>query len=45
METPMRESQQALKILQHIKPMFGVDILVYKPDVLIMRIQLGDSFL
>ncbi len=45
METPLRETQQALKIRQHINPLFGVDILVYTPARLEQRLMLGDSFL
>lgn len=45
METPLRETQQALMIRQHINPLFGVDILVYKPTRLEERLRLGDSFL
>ena len=45
METDLRETQQALKIRQHINPLFGVDILVYTPARLEQRLKLGDSFL
>lgn len=45
MDTPLRESQQALQIRQYVKPLFGVDILVYKPSHLRERLRLGDSFL
>ncbi|MBN2550406.1 MAG: nucleotidyltransferase domain-containing protein [Anaerolineales bacterium] len=45
METPLREAQQALEIRQHVNPLFGVDILVYKPSRMKERLGLGDSFL
>lgn len=45
METPLRETQQALKIRQHINPLFGVDIIVYTPTRLEQRLKLGGSFL
>ena len=45
MDTSLRETQQALEIRQHVKPLFGVDILVYKPSQLEKRLKLGDSFL
>jgi predicted nucleotidyltransferase len=45
MDTTLRETQQALKIRQHVNPLFGVDILVYTPERLEQRLKLGDSFL
>ena len=45
MDTPLRESLQALKIRQHINPLFGVDFLVYTPAKLEERLIMGDSFL
>jgi predicted nucleotidyltransferase len=45
MDTPIRETQQALEIRQHVKPLFGVDILVYSPSRLEQRLKLGDWFL
>lgn len=45
MDTPIRETQQALEIRQHVNPLFGVDILVYTPTRLEQRLSLGDSFL
>jgi hypothetical protein len=45
MDTSMRETQQALKIRQHVNPLFGVDILVYTLERLEQRLKLGDSFL
>lgn len=45
MDTNLRESEQALRIRQHINPLFGVDILVYTPSRMDQRLKLGDSFL
>lgn len=45
METHLRESEQALRIRQHVNPLLGVDILVYTPSRLEQRLKLGDSFL
>jgi predicted nucleotidyltransferase len=45
MDTPLRMTQQALEIRQHVNPLFGVDIIVYTPNYLQQRIQYGDSFL
>jgi predicted nucleotidyltransferase len=45
METPQRETQQALQIRQFLNPLFGVDILVYTPERLAERLLLGDQFL
>jgi predicted nucleotidyltransferase len=45
METDLRESQQALQIRQYLKPLFGLDILVYPPAKLSQRLEWGDSFL
>jgi uncharacterized protein len=45
METPLRETQQALQIRQQIGPLFGVDLIVITPARLEQRLQLGDSFL
>ena len=45
MDTPLRDVEQALRIRQRINPRFGVDILVYKPDHLKGRLELGDPFL
>ena len=44
-DTELRESEQALRIRQHVNPLFGVDILVYTPSRLEQRLRLGDSFL
>ncbi len=45
MDTELRETEQALRIRQHVNPQFGVDLLVYKPARLEERLRLGDSFL
>jgi predicted nucleotidyltransferase len=45
LDTPIRETQQALAIRQQINPLFGVDIIVYTPAHLEERLRLGDSFL
>ena len=45
MDTHLRESEQALRIRQHVNPLFGVDILVYTPARFEQRLNLGDSFL
>jgi uncharacterized protein len=45
MDTPLRESEQALRIRQHVNPIFGEDILVYTPSRLEQCLKLGDSFL
>lgn len=45
MNTDLRESQLALKIRQHLNPLFGIDILVYTPQRLEQRLSWGDPFL
>ncbi len=45
METPLRESQQALQIRQYLKPLFGLDIIVYQPAKIEQRLAWGDFFL
>ncbi|NPV75199.1 MAG: nucleotidyltransferase domain-containing protein [Anaerolineae bacterium] len=45
METPLRESVQALQIRQSINPLFGVDFFVITPERLTQRLLWGDSFL
>jgi len=45
MDTPLREAEQALRIRQHVNPLFGVDLLVYTPSRLEQRLEWGDSFL
>lgn len=45
METSKREVQQALEIRQFLKPLFGLDLLVYSPEKIKKRVALGDAFL
>ena len=45
METSLREVQQAQQIRQQINPLFGVDIVVYTPERIDLRLAMGDSFL
>lgn len=45
MDTALRETQQALEIRQFIRPLFGLDILVYTPQNIEQRLAWGDSFL
>ena len=45
MDTPLKESQQSLEIRHHLGVMFGLDLIVYTPDRLQERVQMGDWFL
>ena len=45
MDTPLKESQQSLKIRQHLGVMFGIDLLVYTPKRLQERLDLNDWFI
>jgi uncharacterized protein len=45
MDTPLSEVQQAIQILQSIHYRFGLDLLVYTPQRLAHRLELGDPFL
>ncbi len=45
METPLRETQQAVQICQKIEYRFGLDLIVYTPARLAQRLEWGDSFL
>ena len=45
MNTPLSEVQQAQAIRKTINPLFGLDLLVYKPDNISKRIQWDDPFL
>jgi len=45
MDTSLREVRQALEIRQFLNPLFGVDILVYTPEKLKQRLDIGDAFL
>lgn len=44
-DTPLRPTQQAQVIRQHLNLLFGLDLVVYSPDVLAKRLQWGDKFL
>ncbi len=45
MDTPHKESEQALLIRQAIDVLFGMDLIVYRPETLQQRLTWGDSFL
>ena len=45
METPQREAEQAVQICQKIEYLFGLDLIVVKPQRLAQRLAFGDSFL
>ena len=45
MDTPLRETQQALQICQYLDLSFGVDIVVYTPARVEQRLAWGDTFL
>jgi predicted nucleotidyltransferase len=45
MDTSLTETEQAIQIRQELQVLFGFDILVYTPENLKQRIELGDSFL
>ncbi len=45
MDTPLREVEQAIQICQQIEYLFGLDLIVVKPQRLVQRIASGDSFL
>lgn len=45
MDTELRESEQAVQILQSIEHHFGIDLIVRTPESLEHRLALGDSFL
>jgi len=45
METPLKETDQAVRICQAIDYHFGLDLIVRRPDTLARRIALGDPFL
>jgi predicted nucleotidyltransferase len=44
METSLSETRQAVEILKAISYRFGLDLLVYTPQRLAQRIELGDPF-
>jgi predicted nucleotidyltransferase len=45
METQMSGARQAAQILQSIRYRFGLDLLVYTPQILATRLAWGDPFL
>jgi predicted nucleotidyltransferase len=45
MDTPLRETEQAVQICQRIEYLFGLDLIVRTPEHLAERLALGDSFL
>lgn len=45
METPLSEASQAVQICQQIDYLFGLDLIVLRPQRLQQRLELGDSFL
>ncbi len=45
MNTRLKPVRQEIEICQRIDYEFGLDLLVYTPEVLTRRIELGDSFL
>ena len=44
MRTSLKHTQQAVRICQAIEYHFGLDLIVYTPEMLERRLQLGDSF-
>lgn len=45
MRTSLKHTQQAVRICQAIEYHFGLDLIVYTPEMLERRLKLGDSFL
>jgi predicted nucleotidyltransferase len=45
METPLRNSEQASKIVRALEYHFAMDLIVRRPKELVERVALGDSFL
>jgi predicted nucleotidyltransferase len=45
MDTPLKETEQAVRICQAIEYHFGLDLIVRTPETLNRRLALGDSFL
>ena len=45
MDTPLRSTEQAVRICQSIEYHYGLDLIVFKPSVLAQRLALGDPFL
>ena len=44
-DTPLKESKQSLEIRRHLGVMFGLDLVVYTPQHLKDRAEMGDWFL
>ena len=45
METPLKETEQAVRICQAIDYHFGLDLIVRRPETVVHRLALGDFFL
>jgi uncharacterized protein len=45
MDTPLKESELSLEIRHDLGVMFGMDLIVYKPQHLKKRLKMGDWFL
>jgi predicted nucleotidyltransferase len=45
MDTPLKETEQAVRICQAIDYHFGLDLIVRRPETVARRLALGDSFL
>ncbi|MCL4505874.1 MAG: nucleotidyltransferase domain-containing protein [Chloroflexi bacterium] len=45
LDTPLKETEQAVKICQAIHYDFGLDLIVRTPGTLTRRLELGDPFL
>jgi len=45
MDTPLKETEQAVRICQAIDYHFGLDLIVRRPETVVHRLALGDSFL
>jgi predicted nucleotidyltransferase len=45
MDTPLKETDQAVRICQAIDYHFGLDLIVRTPDTVTRRLALGDPFL
>ena len=44
-DTPLKEGKLSLEIRRNLGLMFGLDLIVYKPDHLKDRVEMGDWFL
>ncbi len=45
MDSQLSETDQAIQILNQIDYLFGLDLLVYSPELFEQRLKWGDSFL